>query len=175
MGEQVAFETWVAARERALLRTAWLLTGDWQHAEDLVQSALVAVWPRWERVCAAGDPEPYVRTVLVRTYTAGRRRLWRREQPSAAPPERASTTDDVGTVDLRDTLLRVLPHLPTGQRAVVVLRFAEDLSEQQTADALGVSVGTVKSQSSKALTRLRAVLGSREDVEGAAGSRREAR
>lgn len=168
MDGDASFEAWVAAREVALLRTAWLLTGDWQQAEDLVQTALLRVWPRWEKVCAAGDPEPYVRTVLVRSFASGRRRSWHRERPSADVPggPAADGLDALAAVDLRDALLRVLPRLPRGQRAVVVLRYAEDLTERQTADALGISVGTVKSQTNKALARLRAALGTRADLGG---------
>jgi RNA polymerase sigma-70 factor (sigma-E family) len=160
------FEEYLAVRETALLRTAWLLTGDWQHAEDLVQTALVRVWPRWSKVVAGGDPDAYVRTVLVRCYASAWRRRWRGEVPTDVLPDAAGGDRDVEAADLRDALRRVLPLLPPRQRAVLVLRFAEDLTEAQTAQALGIGVGTVKSQTSKALARLRDALGSRESVEG---------
>lgn len=112
------FEEYLAAREAALLRTAWLLTGDWQHAEDLVQTAMVRVWPRWAKVVAAGDPDAYVRTVLVRCYASAWRRRWRGEVPTAVLPDSAGADGDVGAADLRDALRRVLPLLPPRQRAV---------------------------------------------------------
>jgi RNA polymerase sigma-70 factor (sigma-E family) len=170
MQEWPTFGEYLAARESRLLRTAWLLTGDWQLAEDLVQTAMVRVWPRWDRVCAGGDPEAYVRTALVRTYCSWWRRRWRGEHPTAAVPDEVSDVDlgdgPFATVDLRDAIDRVLPLLPARQRAVLVLRFFEDLTEQQTADALGVTVGTVKSQANRALARLRGALVSRAVMEG---------
>ena len=158
------FEEYLAARERALLRTAWLLTGDRQRAEDLLQTALVRVWPRWDRICSGGDPDGYVRTVLVRTYATDRRRRWHGELPTDAVPDGAAP-DAYEAADLRDALRRVLPALGPRQRAVLVLRFHEDLTETQTAQALGISVGTVKSQASRALAALRTALGSRERLE----------
>jgi RNA polymerase sigma-70 factor (sigma-E family) len=151
------FAAYVAARQRSLLRTAWLLSGDWAAAEDLVQTALLRTWRRWDRVAAAGDPDAYVRRVVVTGYLSARRRRWTGELPTAAPPETAAV-DGYGAADLRDALGRLLPALPPGQRAVLVLRHYEDLTEAQTAAVLGCSVGTVKSQNARALARLRTAL-----------------
>ena len=148
----------VAARQDALLRSAWMLTGDWHQAEDLLQSSLARVLPRWERLQRDGSPEAYLRRTLVNLYATWWRRRWRGESPTdaAAMPERPVQADPYGDVDLRDALARLLPSLPRRQRAVLVLRYYEDLSEQETAEVLGCSVGTVKSQASRALARLRA-------------------
>ncbi|QZY29001.1 SigE family RNA polymerase sigma factor [Nocardioides coralli] len=145
-----AFEEFVAARSASLLRTAYLLTRDHGLAEDLLQTALTKAYLAWGRI--DGNPEPYVRRVLVNTYASWWRRKWRGEHPTSELPEQAHHPDGLGeTGDLWDALGR----LPRRQRAVVVLRYFEDLTEAQTADLLGVTVGTVKSQTSKALARLR--------------------
>lgn len=145
------FEAFVAARGDALWRSAWLLTGDHQLAEDLVQTALAKSWPSFDRV-GADRFEPYVRRVLFTTYASWWRRKWRGERPTETLPE---TRADAADPDARNDLLAALARLPQGQRAVVVLRYFEDLTEQQTADLLGVSVGTVKSQCSRAISALR--------------------
>ncbi|WP_183096160.1 SigE family RNA polymerase sigma factor [Nocardioides stalactiti] len=145
------FVAFVAARGDALWRSAWLLTGDHQLAEDLVQTALAKSWRAWARV-GPESFEAYVRRVLFTTYISWWRRKWRGERPTADLPETPSTTHDA---DARNDLVAALAQLPRGQRAVVVLRYFEDLTEQQTADALGISVGTVKSQCSRALGALR--------------------
>lgn len=137
-------------RSPALLRTARLITGDAALAQDLVQAALAKAWPRWSRIDA---PEAYVRTVMVRTYLTWRRRRWHGETPTAALPEAGADMWDA--VDTATTVRDALAALSPRQRAVVVLRYLDDLTELQTADVLGCSVGTVKSQTSKALTRLR--------------------
>ncbi|ANH39970.1 RNA polymerase sigma-E factor [Nocardioides dokdonensis FR1436] len=146
------FTAYVVARRPALLRTAYLLTGDLHDAEDLVQLALAKVVPRWGRI--DGDPEPYVRRVLVHeNISRWRRRRWR-EQSAEVLPEATAGPSRIDHEDvwlLRDALATLTPK----QRAVVVLRYLDDLSEQQTADALGVSRGTVKSQTHAALVRLR--------------------
>jgi RNA polymerase sigma-70 factor (sigma-E family) len=160
-GPRPEFAAYVAARQRALLRTAWLLTGDWAAAEDLVQTALLKAWRRWGSI--AGSPDAYVRKVIVTTYLSWRRRKWHGETPTGTLPETPGL-DDYRAADLRDALARLLPSLPPGQRAVLVLRHYEDLTEAQTARVLGCSVGTVKSQNARALARLRAALGTMEDV-----------
>lgn len=152
--DERGFRDFVVARQGALLRRAWLLTGDWGSAEDLVQSALLRVWPRWGRVTATGQEDDYVRKVMLNQYLTARRRRWTREAPMAELPEPASA-DGYADVDVRVVLSRAVAALPRRQRAVIVLRFVEDLSELQTADALGCAAGTVKSQTSKALATLR--------------------
>jgi RNA polymerase sigma-70 factor (sigma-E family) len=144
------FEAFVAARYDPLLRTAYLLTGDHHDAEDLLQQSLVKAVGAWGRI--VGDPEPYVRTILVRqNVSRWRRRRWREVQ-TPLPPDRA--IHDEG-VDDRVRLQEALAGLAPRQRAVIVLRYYEDLTEVQTAEVLGIAVGTVKSQARDALKRLR--------------------
>ncbi|MEZ0579473.1 SigE family RNA polymerase sigma factor [Nocardioides sp. MH1] len=145
------FDGFVAARGDALWRSAWLLTSDRQLAEDLVQTALAKSWRSWERVGPEGF-EPYVRRVMFTTYVSWWRRKWRGERPTEVLPEAGVSAPDT---DTRNDLVSALAGLPKGQRAIVVLRYFEDLTEAQTADALGISQGTVKSQCSRALTALR--------------------
>ena len=147
------FEDYVAARRQALLRTAFLLVGQHADAEDLVQMALIKAMPHWRRI--SHDPEAYVRTVLIReSVSRWRRRRWR-ELSTDAPPEQADETADLtDRTAVRDALMSLAPR----QRAVVVLRYFDDLTERQTAEALGIGVGTVKSQSRDALARLRVLL-----------------
>ena len=154
-GGAPSFHTFVASRSQALWRCAWLLTGDEQKAEDLLQTALVKVWRRWSTVARDGAVEGYARRVLVTTYTDWWRRRWTGEVPTDVLPE----TGEAPRTDLADTrndLLRALATLSRGQRAVVVLRYLEELSEAETAAVLGCSLGTVKSQLSRGLAALRA-------------------
>jgi RNA polymerase sigma-70 factor (sigma-E family) len=147
------FEAFVAARYAALLRTAYLLTGDHHDAEDLLQQSLVKAVGAWRRI--NGDPEPYVRTILVRqNVSRWRSRRWR-EVVSESPPDRSTPADDVSGAEDRLALHDALGVLAPRQRAVIVLRYYEDLTEAQTAEALGIGVGTVKSQTRDALRRLR--------------------
>ncbi|HEX8004353.1 MAG TPA: SigE family RNA polymerase sigma factor [Mycobacteriales bacterium] len=146
------FAEFVAARQRALLRAGWLLTGDWASAEDLVQTALVRTWPHWHRLPDADRAEAYVRRVMFTTYASWWRRRWRGETPTADLPDRAAGAADT---DLRAALVAAVLRLPRRQRAVVVLRFLDDLTEARAAEVLGCSVGTVKSQTAKALATLR--------------------
>ncbi len=156
------FDDFVAARSTGLLRTAYLLTRDHALAEDLLQTALTKAWFAWSRI--EGDPEPYVRRILVNTFASWWRRRWNGEQAHADVPE-PDPTAPTGAEDHHD-LWAAMGRLPRRQRAVVVLRFVEDLSEAETARLLGVSRGTVKSQTSKALAKLRidpALAGAEED------------
>lgn len=149
MSSRESFEEYVAARRAALLRTAYLLTGHHQDAEDLVQVALVKVVPTWSRI--ADDPEPYVRKVLVHeSVSRWRRRRWR-EIHTDRLPDAATEGPGADRVALQQALALLAPR----QRAVVVLRYYEDLTERETATVLGISVGTVKSQARDALSRLR--------------------
>lgn len=156
--EREAFAAFVAARHLALLRTARLLTGDWQTAEDLLQTALARTYLRWARLRSVEAAEPYVRKVLVTTYATWWRRRWRGELPTATLPDSAGP-DPYDSVDHRDRVERAVATLPRRQRAVVVLRYYEDLPESEVAALLGCSVGTVRSQASRALAKLRARLG----------------
>jgi len=153
--EPQGFRDYVVARQRSLLRTARMLTGNQQTAEDLVQATLERVWPHWQRVARDGDPDAYVRKAMVNTYSSWWHRKWRAEKPTSELPETAIADDDYARADLSDALRRLLPTLTPRQKAVVVLRFYDDLTEAATAEVLGCSVGTVKSQTSKALARLR--------------------
>jgi RNA polymerase sigma-70 factor (sigma-E family) len=147
------FEQFVAARRPALLRTAYLLAGSHADAEDLVQGALVKTVTHWTRI--AERPEPYVRQVLVReSVTRWRRRRWRETAIDRLPRRVASTPD----LDEREELRRALGALAPRQRAVLVLRYHEDLSEKETASLLGIAMGTVKSQARDGLARLRELL-----------------
>jgi len=153
------FEEFVVARGTVLLRTAWLLTGDHQLAEDLLQTALGKTWPHWARIGASGmgGYEQYVRKVMLTTYVAWWRRRWRGEWPTERLPEPPDETTGYAATAaaVRHDLLAALATLPRGQRAVVVLRYFDDLTETQTAELLGCSVGTVKSQCAKGLAALR--------------------
>lgn len=145
------FDAFVAARSRWLLRTAYLLTHDHGLAEDLVQTALAKTWFAWSRI-ESDDPEPYLRKVMVNTYASWWRRKWNGEQATGELPE---TSTDPSPVEQRHDVWHALQQLPRRMRAVIVLRFYEDLTQEETARVLDCSVGTVKSQTSKALARLR--------------------
>lgn len=148
-------DEFVAARSTRLLGTAYLLTHDRELAEDLLQTALTKAWFAWSRMQA--DPEPYVRRILVTTYASWWRRKWHGEQPAGELPEPAQRRDprhdDRSAV--RHDMWTAMARLPRRQRAVVVLRYFEDLTEAQTAAVLDCSIGTVKSQTAKALVKLR--------------------
>lgn len=146
------FDDFVATRSPRLLRTAYLLTRDWSMAEDLLQTALAKAWEAWARI--QGDPEPYVRRIIVNAHATWWRRRWRSEVPTAELPEDVAEVPHVDFDD-RDRLWRALGRLPRKQRAVLVLRYFEDLSEADIAAILDCSVGTVKSQASRALAKLR--------------------
>lgn len=149
MRSRESFEVFVATRSTSLLRTAYLLTHDQYLAEDLLQTALAKAWTGWGRV---EQPEAYVRRILVNTYSTWWRRRWNGEVSTAVLPEGTAFHPEAGSAhELRAALAR----LPRRQRAVLVLRFFEDMTEVETADLLQCSVGTVKSQASKALAKLR--------------------
>ena len=149
------FDAFVRARSRPLLQASWLLTGDWQLAEDLLQTSLVKVYLSWGRIRKSGNAEAYARRVLVTTYVTARRRRWRGEVATAVLPDRPEGGDEFAGVDLRHAVTDALQQLPRRQRAVVVLRYYCDLSERDVAEALGCSEGTVKSQAAKGLAALR--------------------
>jgi len=146
------FCAFVAGRQTSLRHAAWLLTGDVGLAEDLVQAALVKAWPHWHKLVGTGGAEAYVRKAMLSTYSAWWRRKWRGEVPGRVP-EVGSVSPDL---DLTASVRTAMLGLPPKQRAAVVLRYFVDLTEAQTAEALGCSVGNVKSQTSRALDKLRA-------------------
>ena len=149
------FAQFVEARQRALQRTAWLLTGDWALAEDLVQTALVRSWPRWERIKRRDDPEIYVRRAMVNSWASWRRRRWWGEHAAGTVPDSQAVGDVATEVAVRITVQRALRSLPARQRAVLVLRVFDDLSEAQVAQVLDCAVGTVKATLAHAMARLR--------------------
>jgi RNA polymerase sigma-70 factor (sigma-E family) len=147
----------VHASWASLYRTAYLLLGDHAEAEDLVQTALAKTYASWSRVRSLEAAPAYARTVLVNTAASWvRRRGWRNERPTADLPDHPAVTGDLAD---RPTLVAALATLAPRQRAVVVLRYYDDLSVAEVAAALGCSEGTVKSQTHDALGRLRALLG----------------
>jgi RNA polymerase sigma-70 factor (ECF subfamily) len=152
--EQDSYRDFVAVRWRPLLRTAYLLTGDAGRAEDLLQTALARLWLVWPRVRNEA-PEAYVRKILANTSASWWRRRWHGELPTEALPDRAGNDDIADAASARDEIRVALAALTPRQRAVIVLRYAEDMSELQVADALGVTVGTVKTLTSRGLARLR--------------------
>lgn len=158
MSDSDEFAQFVTDSGRGLQRAAWLLTGDWPTAEDLVQTALTKTWQRWQGGGPIEHPEAYVRRVMVTTFIRWRRRSWRRELLVNAP-ETAVPDRDLGRVDSGRAIQTALDVLAPKQRAIVVLRYFVDLSEAETASVMGCAVGTVKSQSAKALSRLRHVPG----------------
>jgi RNA polymerase sigma-70 factor (sigma-E family) len=153
--EAGGFAEFVRLRERALQRTAWLLTGDQAIAEDLVQTALARTWPHWERIRRRDDPEVYVRRVMVNTWSTWGRRRWHREQVVEVMPDSAADSDVAAEVAIRVAVRSALETLTERQRTVVVLRIFDDLTEAQVARVLGCAIGTVKSTMSQALARLR--------------------
>ena len=155
MTERPAFDAFVSARIEALYRYAVVLTRRPDQAEDLVHDALVRTAAAWWRVRRQDDPEGYVRAVMLRLLLNRRRRPVR-EDPVALPPERAAADLGFDAVDDADSLELLLRELPARMRAVLVLRYVDGLTEAQIADQLGIKVGTVKSQASRALNRLRA-------------------
>ncbi len=151
------FRDFVAVRSAALHRTAYLLLGDWALAEDLVQASLIKVYLAWHRLDPAAV-EAYTRRVLTNTAIRWHRRKWRGERPTEVLPEiRQPGADPAGCLE-RQRMWDLIRTLPPRQRAVLVLRFYEDLTEAEIASMLGLSLGTVKSHMSRALHALRARL-----------------
>jgi RNA polymerase sigma-70 factor (sigma-E family) len=148
-----SFREFVAVHQQSLMRTAYLLTGDPHLAEDLLQSVLLKVLGRWPKLANVASLQAYARKALVNQYISWRRRLVRAELPSAEPPEGSYSSEESTVVRL--AMRQALARLPPRQRAVIVLRYYEDLTEQETAKLLNCSIGTVKSQAHDALARLR--------------------
>lgn len=152
MRDRADFERYVTERSSRLLRTAYLLCRDWATAEDLLQTALAKAWFAWRRV--GENPDPYVYRILVNTHASWWRRRWRGEVPTAELPDLAAR-DGTDLVGARDALRQALAALPAKQRAVIVLRYFADLTDIEIAQVLDCSVGTVRSQASRALAKLR--------------------
>jgi RNA polymerase sigma-70 factor (sigma-E family) len=157
--EQREFVEYFAARRDAVRRTAYLLCGDWYWADDLTQGAFIRLAAGWRRVRDRGALDAFVRTCLVRAYLSEARRIWRRrERTVAEPPDTAAGPGDAESVARRAQFTTALRQLPPRQRAVLVCRYYQDLDVAATAVALRCSPGTVKSQTAKALAKLRDLL-----------------
>ena len=159
---EAEFTAYVRARQRRFVRFAYLLTGDPHSAEDLVQSAFAKVYRKWDSI--HGSPDAYVRQTIINEHNSWWRRTWRHKEVTgsdlityADPPAPADRYTD-------NDLHTHIRNLPTQQRAAIILRYYEDLTEAQTADAMGCAVGTVKSQVSAGLSKLRERLGDDPDL-----------
>lgn len=150
-----AFSAYVEARRTQLFRTACLLCGDPHRAEDVVQDALARLYSAWDRVSRLDNVDGYVRRIIVNAHLSDRRRPWRRE--SAAEPRDVALQPGFAMEDA-DAVRSALRALPPGQRRVIVLRHIWNLTVEETAAELGISTGTVKSQSADALAALRRTL-----------------
>jgi len=154
--DESLFREYVQARMTGLRRTAYLICGDWHVAEDAVAVALAKLYVHWARAQASSNLDAYVRRMVVRSVVDEKRRPWRRERPAeyvmADAPAPAVMTED------RIVLINALAKMPPRRRAVLVLRYFEGLSVEETAAALGINVGTVKSQTARALVAMRALL-----------------
>ena len=157
MNTEQDFVDFVAARWTPLYRLAYLLTASPTAAEDLLQTTFEKAYGSWSRISRMEFPEAYLRRMLTNALVSSRRRAWLREVSSDSVPEAAGETIEVGVLD-RSLLWPLVCALPVRQRAVIVLRYYEDLSEAQIADVLGCAPGTVKSQTSAAMKALRRAL-----------------
>lgn len=154
-----SFTEYVTARGQALLRFAYVLSGDRQVAEDLVQEVLSRIYPRWHRMAQVEQPDAYLRTAVVRQFLSWRRRRASRESSLESLPEPASNAADaMARHDVRDEMWRLLATLPRRHRAVLVLRFYEDLPDDRIAEVLGCRPTTVRVHASRGLARLRETL-----------------
>jgi RNA polymerase sigma-70 factor (sigma-E family) len=165
--DESAFEEFAQDQMMALFGTAYLLVGDVHQAEDLLQSALEKAFRKWRRIQAMEHPEAYVRKVIVNLATDRWRRRRKTTEVALDEATVAVQPDETALVDLRHALLVGLHQLPAGMRAVLVLRYWEGLSDAEVAAELGRSVGTVKSQASRGLQRLREIATSRQGLSGA--------
>jgi RNA polymerase sigma-70 factor (sigma-E family) len=152
--DRQSFEAYVKARTQALSRVAYLLTGDHHLAEDLVQQTFLRVAGRWSKVVAAGDPDPYVRRVLYHQHVSWWRRYGRISQTELGDADN-EVPDYADRISITVAVQRALRRLGPRQRAALILRYFEDLTEAETAEVLGCRVGTVKSQVRDGLARLR--------------------
>lgn len=162
-----SFAAFVGGHGERHLRVAVLLTGDWHAAEDLVQASLIKLYRAWPRVdLIDGDPDAYLRRVIVNTHRSWWRARWRRETPVAELPESAARDDEADQRALASLIRQALGQLPRRQRAVLVLRYMEDLPEAEIASLLGCSPGAVKTHAHRGLRALRARLGGQWPPDG---------
>jgi RNA polymerase sigma-70 factor (sigma-E family) len=164
--DDATFGDYVGSRREHLRRTAYLLCGDWHQAEDLVQVTLTKLYVAWPRVARDGREDAYARRILVNTHIDDRRRPWRRESTGLGTMEPAASTGPA--YEERDALRTALLALPESQRRIVVLRHWWGVSVEEAAADLGVSTGTIKSQTSRALARLNQLLASDAATKGSA-------
>ncbi len=169
MRSEVGFAGFVREHTPALLRTAYLITGDAHAAEELVQDTMARLYPKWDRVAAADVPIAYVRRSMSNGYVNQRRRASRREYAFADVPERVDDYDAVSQLGDRDEIWAGLRHLPERQRVALVLRYFEDLSDDDIADMLESRPGTVRSLISRGLATLREQMSERRDQPPSAG------
>ena len=150
------FAAYMAARQASLLRTAYLISGDRHTAEDLVQTALAKLYLSWDKISRRDSIDGYVRRIIVNEHNSLWRRPWKRRETSTDElPEHTTAEHSTSSTGTDADLWAFVQSLPRKQRAVLVLRYYEELSEAETAEVLGISVGTVKSQASRALAALR--------------------
>jgi RNA polymerase sigma-70 factor (sigma-E family) len=155
---QPTIEEFVAVRGPALLRFALMLSGDRHAAEDLVQTALATAYPRWTRIAALEHPEPYLKKMILNEWLGWRRRRWRGELPVTDAAKDRTVDDDTEAHASRTAAWQLLGRLPRKQRAVLVLRYYEDLADSEIATILGCRESTVRSQATRAPAALRAAL-----------------
>jgi RNA polymerase sigma-70 factor (sigma-E family) len=153
------FAAFVRGHGERHLRLAVLLTGDWHAAEDLVQASLIKLYQAWPRLETEADPDAYLRRIVVNTHRSWWRARWRREKPVAALPDGAGGEDMADTHAIGLQVRQALATLPRQQRAVLVLRYFEDLPEAEIAALLGCSPGSVKTHAHRGLRTLRELLG----------------
>ncbi|MGQ0463776.1 MAG: SigE family RNA polymerase sigma factor [Sporichthyaceae bacterium] len=161
--DDAEFVAFVVSAQPRLTRIAYLMGGDWQQAEDVVQTVLVRLYPKFAKVAAGGDPFGYVRAGLLNAVIDERRRPWRRER--SVPDFAEDAIGSVQGVDAADAVA-ALAQIPARQRAVVVLRYLEGLSVAEVAHELGISEGTVKSQAARGIAAVRAALREGDERDG---------
>lgn len=167
-----ALDAYVRQRGHRLVRTAYLLTGDTQIAEDLVQNALASLLASWRRLPDVNNMDAYVYTALVNARRRWWRRRWHGEIPTERLPDVAAAEDHTARFERHEDMLAVLGTLPNRQRQVLVLRYFEDLTEAQTAQILRCSIGTVKSQAARGLAKMRTALAAQSQVRAPDGAAR---
>lgn len=159
----LSFEELVRTSEQRLLRLGLMLTGGVHSAEDLVQTVFARAHHRWDRISALEHPEAYLRTMVVNEFLSWRRLLKNREIALAEPPDELAEEDIGSRQAQRDAAWRLLAKLPRRQRAVLVLRYYEDLPDSEIAELLGIAPGTVRSNATRGLATLRDTLSAEED------------